>query len=216
MVRELGDRSWDCAAGQCAAGQCAAGHCAAGHCPAGHCPALPCIAAAAKVGGCLAHDVSHFLKYTFTCSYCLTPSSFPPSWKTIPPQQLVSQAPALDPDITDDISFFITVTVMRPISGLESASDLVDVPVNIDRSAKLILKPLKTKYFLISIQVFLVFFQLQLSWSNSLNKKRFVWLIFWCIKAKQNNLGIRCTLPAQWVWGKQVCFCLSPVLEEEE
>lgn len=51
---------------------------------------------------------------------------------------------------------------MRLMRDLKSVSELVDVCVNIDRSAKLILKPLKTEYFLISIQVFLVL-QLQLS-----------------------------------------------------
>lgn len=75
---------------------------------------LPChiTAAAPQVGGCLGHDVSHFLKYTLTCCNCLALSSLPPSGKTLPPQQLVSQASSLGPDIIDDVSFFITVTAV--------------------------------------------------------------------------------------------------------
>lgn len=160
--------------------------------------------------------VSHFLEYTFTCCYCLTPSSFPPPWKTIPPQQLVLQAPALDLDTTDDISSFITVIVMRLMRDLKSVSELVDVCVNIDRSAKLILKPLKTEYFLISIQVFLVL-QLQLSWTNSLNTRKD--LYDWYSDAPRQNrtlgnmlyaastMGMRqpaLLLLVSWSWGRGV------------
>lgn len=73
-------------------------------------------------------------------------------------------------------------------SSLESVSP-VNAQVNTDRSAKLILQPPKTKYFLMKIQVFHVFIQLELTWNNSLNRKWkiCIWLISWHIKAKQNN-----------------------------
>lgn len=85
---ELGDRSWDCAAG--------------------HCPALFC---SSSHRGRLSAPRRFSLSPKHTC-YCLTLSSFPPSRKAFPPQQLVSQPPSLSPDTTDDVLFFITVTVL--------------------------------------------------------------------------------------------------------
>lgn len=143
-------------------------------CVAGHCVVLPRIAAAPNMGYTVAHDVSHFLKYILTCHFGLALSSLTPTTTAC----LTSTFPW--PRHYRWCSIFYCCN-----SSLESVSP-VNAHVNTDRSAKLILQPPKTKYFLMKIQVFHVFIQLELTWNNSLNRKWkiCIWLISWHIKAK--------------------------------
>lgn len=76
--------------------------------------ALPCPAVfhSSSQSGRLSGPWCFSLSHTHTLCYCLVLFSFSPSGQTFPPQQLVSQPPSLNPDTTDDVSVFITVTAM--------------------------------------------------------------------------------------------------------
>lgn len=78
------------------------------------CWALPCPAMfhGSSQSGRLSGPRCFSLSHTHTLCYCLVLFSFSPSGQTFPPQQLVSQPPSLNPDTTDDVSVFITVTAM--------------------------------------------------------------------------------------------------------
>lgn len=88
---------------------------------------------------------------------------------------------------------------MWPNCGLESVS-LVEV--NAYRLAELIMETPKTKCFLMSIQVFLVFIQVELTWNTSLNTTKKILTAILTYEGKAEQFGNH-RIVKLWAVGRQ-------------